>query len=200
MLFLDELPEYNREVLEALRQPLEDRIVTVTRVAATLTYPADFMFVASMNPCPCGFYNDPRRECTCSPAQIQRYRSRLSGPLLDRIDIQVEVPRLEYEQLQQNRIGESSDTIRQRVEQAREIQRKRYRKLKILTNAGLRARHFEKYCPLTGEARDLLRRAESLNLSMRAHDRIRVPALSPTWPADCRCPTSPKPSSTAVDR
>ena len=173
VLFLDELPEYNREVLEALRQPLEDRIVTVTRVAATLTYPADFMFVASMNPCPCGFYNDPRRECTCSPAQIQRYRSRLSGPLLDRIDIQVEVPRLEYEQLQQNRIGESSDTIRQRVEQAREIQRKRYRKLKILTNAGLRARHFEKYCPLTAEARDLLRRAfESLNLSMRAHDRI----------------------------
>ena len=102
-------------MLETLRQPLEDRIVTVTRVAATLTYPANFMFVASMNPCPCGFYNDPRRECTCSPAQIQRYRSRLSGPLLDRIDIQVEAPRLEYEQLQQNSVGESSAAIRKRV-------------------------------------------------------------------------------------
>ncbi|MEW5786170.1 MAG: YifB family Mg chelatase-like AAA ATPase [Bacillota bacterium] len=173
VLFFDELPEYSRDVLEALRQPLEDHSVTVTRVSATLTYPANFIFAASMNPCQCGNFGDPARECRCSPTMVQRYRSRLSGPLLDRIDIQVEAPRIEYEQLQQDRPGEGSAAIRRRVEQARAIQRKRYRNLKILTNAGLRARLFEKYCPLTNEAHELLRLAfQSLNLSMRAHDRI----------------------------
>ncbi len=173
VLFLDELPEYRREVLEALRQPLEDRVVTVTRAAAVLTYPADFIFAASMNPCPCGYLNDPRRECTCSPAAVARYRSRLSGPLLDRIDLQVEVPRVDYEEMQQGRPGERSAQIRARVEEARRRQLERYRGLKILTNAGLRPRHFEKYCPLTREARELLHRAfQTLGLSMRAHDRI----------------------------
>ncbi len=173
VLFFDELPEYNRDVLEALRQPLEDRNVTVTRVSATLTYPADFIFVASMNPCQCGNYGDPRRECTCSPQAVQRYRSRLSGPLLDRIDLQVEVPRIDIEQLEQKHPSETSEVIRERVKIAREIQQDRYKKIKIITNSGLRARHFEKYCPMTPEARQLLRRAfQQLNFSMRAHDRI----------------------------
>ncbi len=173
VLFFDELPEYNREVLEALRQPLEDRTVTVTRVAATVTYPADFMFVGSMNPCPCGNYGDPKRECRCSPTQIFRYRSKLSGPLLDRIDIQVEVPSIKYEQLQDKRESESSEVIRQRVEGARLLQQERFSRLKITANSQLRSRHFEKHCPLDREARQLLHQSfQRLNLSMRAHDRI----------------------------
>lgn len=173
VLFFDELPEYNREVLEALRQPLEDRTVTVTRVAATVTYPADFMFIGSMNPCPCGNYGDPKRECRCSPQQIYRYRSKLSGPLLDRIDIQVEVPSIKYEQLQDKKEYESSAVIRRRVENARGLQRERFTRLNITANSELRARHFEKYCPLEPKARNLLHQAFGrLNLSMRAHDRI----------------------------
>ncbi len=173
VLFFDELPEYSREILEALRQPLEDRVVTVTRVAATLSYPADFMFVASANPCPCGFLNDPFHMCRCSPAVVQRYRSRLSGPLLDRIDIQVEVPRINYEQLQEREGGESSAAIRERVERARTLQLDRFKGQTILTNAQMRSRHLTKYCPLKSEARSLLQQAyRSLGLSMRAHDRI----------------------------
>ena len=173
VLFFDELPEYNREVLEALRQPLEDHQVTITRAAATVTFPADFIFVGSMNPCPCGNYGDPKIECRCSPAQVHRYRSKLSGPLIDRIDIQVEVPAIKYEQLHEGGEGESSIEIQERVEQARQIQRSRFKKIKVNSNAGLKARHFEKYCPLTGEARQLLRKSfQTLNLSMRAHDRI----------------------------
>lgn len=173
VLFFDELPEYRREVLEALRQPLEDRVVTVTRVSATVTYPADFMFVGSMNPCPCGNYGDPLRECRCSPVQIYRYRSKLSGPLVDRIDIQVEVPSIKYEHLQKQEPGESSAQIRTRVEAARLKQRERYKRIKLNSNAGLSSRHFEKHCPLTDEARRLLRQSfQNLKLSMRAHDRI----------------------------
>lgn len=173
VLFLDELPEYSREVLEALRQPLEEGTVTVTRVAATITYPSEFIFVGSMNPCPCGNFGDPVRECRCSPSQVYRYRSRLSGPLIDRIDIQVEVPRVSPQDLEGNPTGEDSETIRCRVESAREKQRQRYRDLKIISNAQLRPRHYQKYCPLTAEARKLLRRAfRKLGLSMRAHDRI----------------------------
>ncbi len=173
VLFFDELPEYNRDILEALRQPLEDRVVTVTRVSATLTYPADFMFVASANPCPCGFLNDPFHICRCSPAAVQRYRSRLSGPLLDRIDIQVEVPRINFEQLQERRTGDNSIAIRSRVEKARMRQHDRFKKLAILTNAQMRSRHMAKHCPLTSEARQLLQQAyRNLGLSMRAHDRI----------------------------
>lgn len=173
VLFFDELPEYSRDVLEALRQPLEDRCVTVTRVSATVTYPADFMFICSMNPCPCGNYGDPKLECRCSPQSVQRYRSRLSGPLLDRIDIQVEAPRVNYEQLQHEKPGDSSETIRKRVEKVRGDQLTRYQGLKVFANSGLRARHFQKHCPLTEEARQLLRQAfQNLGLSMRAHDRI----------------------------
>ncbi len=173
VLFFDELPEYRREVLEALRQPLEDRTVTVTRAAATVSYPADFMFIGSMNPCPCGNYGDPRRECRCSPNQIFRYRSRLSGPLLDRIDIQVEVPGLKLEQLEHDEPGESSAEIRARVEAARLRQLERYRRIRVHANAALRARHFEKHCPLSAEARLLLHKSfQNLKLSMRAHDRI----------------------------
>lgn len=173
VLFFDELPEYNREVLEALRQPLEDRIVTVTRVAATVTYPADFMFVGSMNPCPCGNYGNPSQECRCSQNQIFRYRQKLSGPLIDRIDIQVEVPAIKIEELQQKESGEPSAVIRSRVEKARAIQRDRYRKIRISANAQLRSRHFEKYCSLSLEARRLLNQSfQNLKLSMRAHDRI----------------------------
>ena len=173
VLFFDELPEYNREVLEALRQPLEDRIVTVTRVAATVTYPAGFMFVGSMNPCPCGNFGNPGLECRCSPTQIFRYRQKLSGPLIDRIDIQVEVPAIKLEELQQKDSGESSAAIRSRVEKSRAIQRERYKKIRITANAQLRSRHFEKYCPVSLEARRLLNQSfQSLKLSMRAHDRI----------------------------
>lgn len=173
VLFFDELPEYNREVLEALRQPLEDRIVTVTRVSASITYPADFMFIGSMNPCPCGNYGDPRRECRCSPTQIFRYRSKLSGPLIDRIDIQVEVPGIKFEQIEQKEAGESSINIRRRVDGARSVQRERYKRIRVISNAQLRSRHFEKYCPLSTEARQLLHQSfQHLKLSMRAHDRI----------------------------
>jgi len=173
VLFFDELPEYSRDVLEALRQPLEEKSVTVTRVSASLTYPADFMFVCSMNPCPCGFFGDPTRECRCNSTAVRRYRSRLSGPLLDRIDLQVEVPRINIEQLERKICGESSETIRARVENARKTQQIRYKNMKILTNSQLRARNFEKLCPITEEARLLLHRAfHKLTLSMRAHDRI----------------------------
>ncbi len=173
VLFFDELPEYRREVLEALRQPLEDSAVTVTRAAATVSYPADFMFVGSMNPCPCGNYGDPKRECRCSPPQIFRYRSKLSGPLLDRIDIQAEVPGIKIEEIDSPNNGECSAKIRSRVEAARELQIERYRKIKVKANAQLRSRHFEKYCPLAPEAKKLLHLTfQSLNLSMRAHDRI----------------------------
>ncbi len=173
VLFFDEMPEYNREILEALRQPLEDKQVTITRSAATVTYPANFMFIASMNPCPCGNYGDPHRECRCNPNQIARYHSRLSGPLIDRIDIQVEVPGLNLEQLEKESPGESSAEIRQRVKVSRQKQLKRYKTIKAAANAHLRSRHFEKYCPLTGEARQILHHSfKSLGLSMRAHDRI----------------------------
>ncbi len=173
VLFFDELPEYKRDVLEALRQPLEESIVTVTRAAATVSYPADFMFIGSMNPCPCGNYGDPRRECRCSSPQIFRYRSKLSGPLIDRIDIQVEVPGIKFEELQQDKKGECSKDIRKRVEATRLKQRERYKKIKISSNARLRRLHFEKHCPLTGAALKLLHQSfQSLNLSMRAHDRI----------------------------
>lgn len=173
VLFFDELPEYNREVLEALRQPLEDRQVTVTRAASTVTFPADFMFIGSMNPCPCGNFGDPYKECRCSTPQLARYRSKLSGPLIDRIDIQVEVPGIKYAELQNSSAAESSAAVRRRVEAARAVQHERYQKIKVFNNAQLRSRHFEKYCPLSLDARRLLQQSfQVLNLSMRAHDRI----------------------------
>src|SRR6185437_1637086 len=126
VLFLDELPEFGQQVLEVLRQPLEDRCVTISRAQGSITYPANFMLVAAMNPCPCGFYDDPTKECSCSESTVSRYQKRISGPLLDRVDIFVEVPRVEYEKLSSDTIGETSAVVRARVEEARHIQQARF--------------------------------------------------------------------------
>ncbi|MBO8128186.1 MAG: YifB family Mg chelatase-like AAA ATPase [Peptococcaceae bacterium] len=173
VLFLDELPEFHRDTLEALRQPLEEGNISISRVTAAITYPARVMLVASMNPCPCGFYGDPLKECSCTPYQIQRYLGRISGPLLDRIDIQIEVPRLSFQELACETPGESSAAVKKRVEEARAIQRERLQKDGLVNNAQMGVKHLKKYCTLTGEARGLLKQAfEQLDLSARAHDRI----------------------------
>ena len=175
VLFMDELPEYSRDVLEALRQPLEDGVVTVTRVSAQSTYPARFMLVCSMNPCPCGYYGSRQRECRCSASEIKRYRSRISGPLLDRIDIHVEVESIPPGQLGDDTPSESSAEIRARVQAAREIQRARYAPLggRVKCNAQLDAGSLNAACPLEKEARQLLDlSAEKLELSNRAYTRI----------------------------
>jgi len=175
VLFLDELPEFRRDVLEILRQPLEDGHVTISRVAGSLTYPAKFMLVAAMNPCPCGFYTDPTRACTCSPGMIHKYLQRISGPLLDRIDIHVEVPRLRDQELVNHPSGESSAVIRERVERAREVQRTRFASdgKDTFCNAQMNAKQIRKYCVPRDDVKDLLRTAiNQLNLSARAYDRI----------------------------
>jgi len=174
VLFLDELPEFNKNVLENLRQPLEDGKVTISRAAMSLSYPARFMLAAALNPCPCGYYTDPRHECTCSPQQIQRYMSRISGPLLDRIDIQVEVPALSYDELANKTPGESSVTMRTRVKSAREAQLERFdRDDRIFCNAHMQSHHVRDYCALDTDSQSLLRNAiEKLGLSARAYDRI----------------------------
>jgi len=173
VLFMDELPEFKRNVLEVLRQPLEDGEVTISRSAGKITIPASFMLVAAMNPCPCGYLGDSRHECRCSIAQIQRYRSRISGPLLDRIDIHMEAPALGIDELRDERPCESSATIRARIETALEIQRERYKGDKSGWNSRMSHRQLRKYCALTKELGDLLQQAmEQLNLSARAYDRI----------------------------
>ncbi len=173
VLFLDELPEFGMRVLEVLRQPLEDRLVTISRASGTLTFPANFILIGAMNPCPCGYYGDTARECTCSPAVIARYRQRLSGPLLDRIDIHVEVPRVEYEKLSDVRRGEPSAQIRMRVEEARERQRTRLRGLPILTNGEMGPAEVHRFCPIDDAGHALLRAAmRQMNLSARGYHRI----------------------------
>jgi magnesium chelatase family protein len=173
VLFLDELPEFRRNVLEVLRQPMEEGQVIISRAASTVGYPADFMLVAAMNPCPCGFLGDSKRECTCSPLQIQRYRTKISGPLLDRIDIHLEVPAVPYRELSGISVGESSPLILERVVRAREIQEERFSRAKIFHNAGMNSRHLKKYCPIDAESGVLLERAmERFGLSARAHARI----------------------------
>jgi magnesium chelatase family protein len=174
VLFLDELPEFQRSVLEVMRQPLEDGEVTIARAAASVTYPCRFMLVAAMNPCPCGYQTDPKRECRCSPTQIARYRSRISGPLLDRIDIHVEVPAIAYDQLINLEKGEASSSIRRRVVDAREIQQERYRKQPgIHCNANMRSKSLLRFCRMETETEQILRTAMSdLNFSARAYDRI----------------------------
>jgi len=172
-LFLDEMPEYHRDVLESLRQPLEDNVVTVSRVSAAITYPADFIFIGSMNPCPCGYFGDPLKECTCTPFQIQRYLHRISGPLLDRIDIHIEVPRLKYEEIESRSPGETSESIRRRVTAARDLQRQRFGKEPAAANARMMPVEIRMFCPLSREAQSLMRSAyRELRLSARAHDRI----------------------------
>jgi magnesium chelatase family protein len=174
VLFLDELPEFHRDVLEALREPLEESRVVISRASGTMTFPANFMLVAAMNPCPCGFYGDPKRECRCSPNMIQRYRNRISGPLLDRIDIHVEVPAVKYKEMAGEATGERSETVRARVEDARDIQRQRFASRDgVLCNAGMAPKDIKEHCQLDKESQELLKMAMTeLNLSARAYDRI----------------------------
>ncbi len=174
VLFLDELPEFQRSVLEVMRQPLEDGEVTIARAAASVTYPCRFMLVAAMNPCPCGYQTDRKRECRCSPTQIARYRSKISGPLLDRIDIHVEVPAIDYAQLTQLEKGELSSDIRERVVRARKIQQERYRdQPDTHCNANMRSKTLHQVCRLEPDAEQILRTSMSdLNFSARAYDRI----------------------------
>jgi magnesium chelatase family protein len=174
VLFLDELPEFKRNVLEVLRQPLENGEVTVSRAIASITYPASFMLVAAMNPCPCGFWGDPLHQCTCTPGQIHRYRHKVSGPLLDRIDIHIEVPAVPYKDLANEYSGERSEEIRKRVMAARDIQTGRFEHdRKIYANGQMKTRHIKKYCRATPDAQTLLDSAmQKLGLSARAYTRI----------------------------
>ena len=173
VLFLDELPEFKRSTLEVLRQPLEEGRVTISRAATSLTYPARFMLVAAMNPCPCGYYGDPRRPCACTPKQINQYRSRISGPLLDRIDLQIQVPAVRFQELAAPAGGSGSPELRQRVERAKEVQARRFLKSRIFANAHMTSRLVKQYCPLGPEAQRLLEAAmERLGLSARAFHRI----------------------------
>lgn len=173
VLFLDELPEFPRTSMEALRQPLEDGHVTISRASGSLTYPCSFMLVAAMNPCPCGYFGHPTRPCTCSPAASARYLARISGPLLDRFDLHIEVPPVEYEQLATRTKAESSHDIRQRVNRARQIQQERYQGTGITVNAQLSPSLLKRYCALSDEASSLMKTAfEKLDLSARAYDRI----------------------------
>jgi magnesium chelatase family protein len=173
VLFLDELPEFKKNVLEVLRQPLEDGQVTISRAVTSLTYPARFMLVAAMNPCPCGFLSDPQRECHCTPLQIQRYKSKISGPLLDRIDLHVEVPSVKFQDLAGQRDGEPSAVIRERVKAARNLQKERFKGLTLFCNAQMGPRLIKKFCLLSSESRRLLEQAmEQLGLSARAYHRI----------------------------
>ncbi len=173
VLFLDELPEFKRGALEVLRQPLEGGEVTVSRAVASITYPARFMLVAAMNPCPCGYFGDSRHQCSCTSGQIHRYRARLSGPLVDRIDIHLEVPAVPYRELSDEHSGEHSDAIRERVAGARETQLERFARDRIYANGQMKTRHIKKCCNLRPEAKDLLETAiERLGLSARAYTRI----------------------------
>ena len=173
VLFLDELPEFGTRTLEGLRQPLEDHKVSIARATGTLTFPANFMFVAAMNPCPCGYYGDPVRECTCSLSTISRYQKRISGPLLDRIDIHVEVPRVDYHKLTDERLGEPSEAIQARVERAREVQRKRFADTSLSCNADMGPGEVRKICQLDETGRGLVRAAmQQLQMSARAFHRI----------------------------
>ncbi len=173
VLFLDELPEFKKHVLEVLRQPLEDLAVTISRAVVTVTYPSSFMLVAAMNPCPCGYYSDPKHTCTCTYQQIHRYRSKISGPLLDRIDIHVEVPAVPYKDLAKRTRAESSQNIQIRVERARQNQVRRFGDLKIYCNAQMGSRQIKKYCQIDGRSNALLETAiDKLGLSARAYNRI----------------------------
>ena len=174
VLFLDELPEFKRSTLEVMRQPLEDGKVTVSRAAGSVTFPSEFMLVAAMNPCPCEYFGDLKRECRCGPVQVQRYRQRISGPLLDRIDLHIEVPAVEYRDISSTRTEEASDAIRGRVQRAREKQQLRFHSdSKVNCNARMGPRQIKHHCKLSDESQELIRVAMTeLNLSARAYDRI----------------------------
>ena len=178
VLFLDELPEFGTRVLEVMRQPLEDKVVTISRAHGSFTFPANFQLVGAMNPCPCGYYGDHQKACTCAMGMISKYQKRISGPLLDRIDIHVQVPRVEYDKLSDDRLGESSDTVRGRVETARQRQRDRFgiassTDLSLTCNADMRPAEVRQYCPLDETGRSLMRSAMlQMQLSARAYHRI----------------------------
>lgn len=173
VLFLDEFPEFPRAVLENLRQPLEDGIVTISRAQGTITFPARFTLVASQNPCPCGYASDPDRNCTCSPMQVARYQKKVSGPLLDRIDLHVEVPRVKFEKLSKDELAESSEKIRERVEQARERQNFRLKNSPYQANSEMKNKDIKKFCKLNDQSIDLLRQAVTqMHLSARGYHRI----------------------------
>lgn len=187
VLFLDELPEYKRQVLEVMRQPMEDQMVTISRARFTIDFPANFVLIAAMNPCPCGYYNHPDRECTCPSGTVERYLNKVSGPLLDRIDLHIEVTPVSYNELSEERSGEPSEVIRKRVNQAREIQRRRFSRGKSdnqkvrkwddqinqKSNADMTSKQIRQYCKLDSGSADILKRAmEKLGFSARAYDRI----------------------------
>jgi len=173
VLFLDELPEFKKNVLEVLRQPMEDGYVTIARAITSITYPARFMLVAAMNPCPCGYFSDPNHECTCTYTRIHRYRSKISGPLMDRIDLHVEVPAVRYKDLASQHEAETSADIRRRVNQARVIQSERLQRARIHCNAQMNNRQIKRYCPLDRDSHALLEAAiDKLGLSARAFNRI----------------------------
>ena len=174
VLFLDELPEFKRTVLEVLRQPLEDRKISISRARFTVEYPASFMLIASMNPCPCGYYNHPEKDCVCSPGVVQKYLSKISGPLLDRIDLHVEVTPVSFSELSNKEVGESSDDIRKRVITAREIQEKRFEHNDgVHANAQISSKILKEICQIDQDGSDLLKKAmDKLGLSARAYDRI----------------------------
>jgi magnesium chelatase family protein len=178
VLFLDELPEFGTRVLEVMRQPIEDKVVTISRAQGSLTFPASFQMVAAMNPCPCGYYGDLLKPCTCAPSTVTKYQKRISGPLLDRIDIHIEVPRVDYEKLSGDRVGESSDTIRARVQAARDIQNKRFSGngnglSGIVCNADMHVGEIRQFCRLQDQGQSLMRAAMTqLNLSARGYHRV----------------------------
>lgn len=174
VLFLDELPEFKRQVLEVMRQPMEDRIVTISRARISLDFPANFMLIAAMNPCPCGYYNHPEKPCTCPPGAVQKYLNKISGPLMDRIDLHVEVTPVPYKDLTEKRTGESSAEVRKRVIAARKIQEQRYADFPTIhANAQMNSQLIQKYCDLDDTCRNMLKNAmNKMGLSARAHDRI----------------------------
>lgn len=173
VLFLDEFPEFGSRVLEVMRQPMEDKVVTISRAKGSLTFSANFQLIAAMNPCPCGYYGDSQKPCTCAPAVVTKYQKRISGPMLDRIDIHIEVPRVDYEKLSGNKLGETSETIRQRVQSARNIQQQRFTNSDIICNSDMRVAEVRQFCQLQDEGQSLMRAAMSqMNLSARAYHRI----------------------------
>jgi magnesium chelatase family protein len=177
VLFLDELPEFSPRTLEVMRQPIEDRLVTISRAQGSLTFPANFQLIGAMNPCPCGYYGDSVKACTCSAGMVTKYQKRISGPLLDRIDIHIQVPRVDYEKLSDQRLGESSQAVRVRVEAARLIQRERFSKLdpsfNVTCNADMRPGDVRLFCALDDAGRALMKTAmNQLQLSARAYHRV----------------------------
>jgi magnesium chelatase family protein len=173
VLFLDEFPEFGSRVLEVMRQPMEDKVVTISRAKGSLTFSANFQLIAAMNPCPCGYYGDSQKPCTCAPVVVTKYQKRISGPMLDRIDIHIEVPRVDYEKLSANKLGETSETIRGRVQTARNIQQTRFTNSDVICNSDMRVGEIRQFCQLQDEGQSLMRAAMSqMNLSARAYHRI----------------------------